>query len=352
MNMQDKLNKDFPKKIIVRMPNWIGDLIMATPILTDLRANFPEAEITAMCKHPLSDLLKEDQDIDELFSFSRLPNGFARRKAKRNIIEKLREGDYDLGLLLTNSFSSAWWFWQGGVKERLGFSAHFRRFLLTCPVSWPKHKEHQVLHDKRLLKPLGIELSDSEPRIYLKKDEKEKALELLYQRGYIPGSTLIGIHPGAAYGEAKCWPAERYREIAKRLLDEDESTFLVFFGDTASFSMMKNICQGLSGRAINLAGTTNLRELSCLLAACSLLLTNDSGPMHIASALGTPVVALFGSTDPDLTGPYKNGLVINKKVECSPCFKRKCPIDFRCMTKITVEDVLQAVKKMLKKSYV
>lgn len=340
--------QDFPKKIIVRMPNWIGDLIMATPILTDLRAYFPDSEITAMCAHPLSDLLKEDKDIDELYSFTRLPNGFARRKAKRNIIEKLKDGKYDLGILLTNSFSSAWWFWQGRVKKRLGYSAHFRAPFLNCAVSWPKFKEHQVQHDKRLLKPLGIEISDTEPRIYLKKEEKEKAMELLYQRGYKAGSKLLGINPGAAYGEAKCWPADRYREVAKRLLDEDESLYIVFFGDTKGSAMTKEICQGLNGRAINMAGATNLRELACLLSSCDLLLTNDSGPMHIASAVDTPVVALFGSTDPDLTGPYKKGVVINKKVECSPCFKRKCPIDFRCMTRITVDFVVDNVQKILK----
>jgi len=341
---------DFPKKIIVRMPNWIGDFVMATPVLTDLRNYFPDSEITAMCVHPLSDLLKEDQDIDELYSFTRLSNGFARRKEKRNIIEKLREGKYDLGILMTNSFSSAWWFWQGKVKMRLGFRAHFRSPLLTYAVPWPKFKEHQVLHDKRLLKPLGIEISDTEPRLYLKKEEVEKAMELLYQRGYKKGHKLLGINSGAAYGEAKCWPIDCYREVARRMLEEDDSLYVVFFGDSGSFSTIKNICQGLSPRAMNLAGSTNLRELSCLLSVCNILLTNDSGPMHIASALDTPVIALFGSTDPELTGPYKNGVVINKKVECAPCFKRKCPIDFRCMTRISVEEVVSYVQKAIKSS--
>lgn len=328
------------------MPNWIGDLVMATPVLTDLRKKFPDAEITAMCRQPLSDLLKEDKDIDELFSFRKLPNDFSRRDAKRNIIEKLKEGKYDLGLILTNSFSSAWWFWEGKVRKRVGYSAHFRRLLLTDP--YPKIKDqHQVVLYKRLLKPLGIEISNTAPRLFLKETEINTTREFLYQRGYKPGKILIGIHPGAAYGEAKCWPVDRYRETARLLLEEFKDAYVVFFGDAASFPLVKQICQGLNERAINLAGATSLRELACIVKECSLVLTNDSGPMHMASALGTPVVALFGSTDANITGPYRNGIIIDKKVECSPCFKRTCPIDFRCMMKITVKEVVEAVKKVL-----
>src|SRR5271157_5950124 len=114
------------KKIIVRLPNWIGDMVMATPVLADLRRRFPDAEITAMCVSPISDLLKEDRSIDELFCFSRPLNEFSRRRDLRDIIEKLRAGKYDLGILLTNSFSSAWWFWQGRIGRRLGYSGNWR----------------------------------------------------------------------------------------------------------------------------------------------------------------------------------------------------------------------------------
>jgi heptosyltransferase II len=336
-----------PKKIIVRMPNWIGDLAMATPVLSDLRKKFPKAEITAMCRHPLGDLLKEDKDIDELFTFRKLPNGFARREERRNIIEKLKDGHYDLGILLTNSFSSAWLFWQGKVKRRIGYSKHLRSLLLTDSISPPKEKEHQVKLYKRLLLPLGIETSATEPRFYLTKEEKENAKEILYQRGYEKGKKLIGIHPGAAYGEAKCWPSERYKKVAERLLEENQDLYVVFFGDANTFPLIKSITQNMGKRAINLAGVTSLRELACIIDVCSLLVTNDSGPMHIASALAVPTVAIFGSTDQVVTGPYKNGTIINKNVSCSPCLKRKCPIDFRCMMQISVEEVLQVIYKVL-----
>ena len=154
-----------------------------------------------------------------------------------------------------------------------------------------------------------------------------------------PGQTLIGIHPGAAYGIAKCWPPERFRALAKVLL-QDPNLFILFFGDAQSQNLVKEICAGLPERAINLAGATHLRQLACLIKNCDVLVTNDSGPMHVGVAVRTPVVALFGSTDDRITGPWgqKEG-VINKHLCCSPCFKRTCPGDFRCMYAIEVEEV-------------
>ena len=328
------------------MPNWVGDLVMATPILADIRKKFPSAHITAMCVRPICELLEKDKNIDELFCFSKQKFSFDRRDSKKNIIEKLKVGEYDLGVLLTNSFSSAWWFWQGRIKKRVGFKDHFRSFLLTDGVSIPENKEdmHQVEIYKKLLGPLGISSSDAMPHIYLLEKEVKRAKELLYQRGYKDEKPLIGINPGAAYGSAKCWPPERFREVAKKIREEEDYN-VVFFGDGKSSSLVKKITSGLDERVINLAGHTSLRELASLIQVCDVLLTNDSGPMHIAAALGTEVVALFGSTNDTKTGPYKKSGVINKKVKCSPCYKRKCPIDFSCMTSIHTGEVLEAIKK-------
>ncbi len=334
-----------PKNILVRMPNWIGDLILATPVLSDLRKAFPEASITAMCRTPLCDLLKEDQSIDELFCFTKPANDFARREDLRDIIAKIEAGKYDTGVLLTNSFSSAWWFWQGKVKRRIGYSAHFRRFLLTEPLKFPKEKEHIVTSYKKILRPLGIPVSQTAPRLYVTDKEVAESKELLYQRGYTKGQKLIGINPGAAYGSAKCWPPDRFRALAKKLLSQTPAT-VVFFGDTTVAPLVKEICAGLPERVIDLAGITTLRELACIIKDCDVLVTNDSGPMHIGAALGTPIVALFGSTDDTVTGPYNQSQsVINKRVKCSPCFKRTCPIDFPCMKEISVNEVLERVLK-------
>ncbi|MGB7979137.1 MAG: lipopolysaccharide heptosyltransferase II [Chlamydiales bacterium] len=332
-----------PQNILVRMPNWIGDLVMATAVLTDLRRAFPKASITAMCRKSLADLLKTDEAIDELFSFAKPSNDFVRRDDLRDMIAKIAAGKYDTGILLANSFSSAWWFWLGKVRRRIGYSIHFRRFLLTDPVRFPKGREHQVQTYKRLLAPLGVPLSESAPRLYVSAKELGESKELLYQRGYMRGGPLIGIHPGAAYGSAKCWPPERFRALALRLLQESDA-HIVFFGDASTASLVKEISQGLPERVIDLAGVTNLRELMCLIKDCTVLITNDSGPMHIGAAFGVPLVALFGSTDDELTGPYGQPTsVINKRVSCSPCFKRVCPIDFRCMKQIGVEEVVERV---------
>jgi len=335
------------EKILVRMPNWIGDLVMATPILSDLRSAFPAASITAMCLSPICKLLEKDSSIDELFCFTRPSNKFSRRQEKRDIIAKIQAGNYDVGILLTNSFSSAWWFWQAGIPIRIGYPKHWRRWLLTDSIDFPSEKMHQVNLYKKLLEPLGIPVSSTAPRLYLTEKEVKESKQLLYQRGYKPGKKLIGINPGAAYGSAKCWPLENFRALSEALLKNEEIA-LVFFGDARTSSLVKKICQGLDERAMNLAGITSLRELSCIIKDCNVLITNDSGPMHVGDALGVPLVSLFGSTDDRLTGPYQQSdSVINKRVSCSPCFKRVCPIDFKCMHEIRVQDVVDAVEKRL-----
>jgi heptosyltransferase-2 len=338
-----------PQTILVRMPNWIGDLVMATPILVDLRRQYPHASITAMCRTPLCELLKEDVSINELFCFTKPQNDFLRRELKRNVIDKIVRGKYDLGILLPNSFSSAWWFWQGKVKRRIGFANGLRTPLLSDVVKRSKQPEHLVVTYKRLLEPLGISISNTKPRLYVSKEEISRAHELLYQRGYKKEKKLVGINPGAVYGSAKCWPPERFRELALNLL-LDKDVYVVFFGDASTKSLIQNICKGLPEYAIDLAGVTSLRELACIIKSCDLLITNDSGPMHIGAAFEIPLIALFGSTNDHATGPYGYPeAVINKRVSCSPCLKRVCPIDFRCMRQITVNEVLHRARNILEK---
>ncbi len=335
------------RNIIVRMPNWIGDMVMATPVLSELRKAYPNARITAMCRAPICDLLKEDPEVDELFCFSKT-SSFSRRSDKKNIVEKVRHGKYDLGVLLTHSLSSAWWFWQGKVKTRLGYDCNGRRFLLNCPVPLPPNieQQHLVTTYKKLLEPLGIPLSNTPPRLFLAEKEIHEARVLLQQHGVTKDSTIIGINPGATYGSAKCWLPERFRAVAEKLLHNPD-VFIVFFGDQPSMRLVKEICTGLGPRVINLAGLTSLREVAALISLCSVLLTNDSGPMHIADALGKKTVALFGSTNDTVTGPYRNGVVIHKHVKCSPCYLRTCPIDFPCMKEIEVDEVYRAILERL-----
>ena len=341
-------NMDHPSNIVVRMPNWIGDIVMATPVLADLRKAFPDAEITAMCMHPFAHILDRDPAVNEVFCFKKV-RGTVRRDVKRDITKKLVRGKYDLGILLTNSFSSAWWFRQAGIKRRIGFSGNLRSPLLTDALPFPENRkgQHLVKTYKALLAPLGIEESDTPPKLYVDESEKQEARALLQKFGIEEGETIVGINPCAAFGSAKCWLPERFREVALRLSKEKKARVL-FFGAGDCIDLVKSICAGLPPEVVNLAGMTSVRELMAITSLCSLFITNDSGPMHIADALEIPLVAIFGSTSDVATGPYNQKSVLRKSVGCSPCFKRKCPIDFRCMTGITVDDVINQVNKVLK----
>jgi heptosyltransferase-2 len=338
-----------PKNIIVRMPNWLGDLVMATPVLADIRQHWPDAEITAMCQSNMASILKHDPHIDALFSYNK-PSGWIRYGQVHTIIDEIRRGEYDLGIMLTNSISSAWWFWRGAVKWRIGYATQLRSWLLSQAVPWPAQKEqqHQVITYKMLLEPLGIPLSTTPPQLYLTDEERTQAHELLQSAGINAGESLIlGINPGAAYGHAKCWIPERFVALTQAMLNNPRIT-VVYFGDSSGAPLVDKICAQLPAeRVLNLAGKTSLRELMALISCCSLILTNDSGPMHVAAALRIPLVALFGSTSDTCTGPYLSGTVIHKHVACSPCYKRVCPIDFRCMKTIAVAEVQRELQKLI-----
>lgn len=341
--------KESPKNILVKMPNWLGDLVMATPVLADLRAKWPEAHITAMCQSNVAAVLQHDPNINEVFSYKK-PNGWIPHQQHWDLIEKIRLGKYDLGVLLTNSFSSAWWFWQGNVQNRIGYSCNLRSLFLNKAVPYPKNKEtqHLVITYKMLLEPMGIPLTGSAPHLYVTDQEIKSGHELLEKLGIQIGKDIIvGINPGAAYGSAKCWLSERFKEVTHKLLTNPKVR-VVYFGDPAGASLVNEICHDMPDRVINLAGKTTLRELIVLIKTCSIFLTNDSGPMHISAALNVPLLALFGSTSDVKTGPYGSGKVIHKHVECSPCYKKICPIDFRCMKRIEVDEVYRELEKMLK----
>lgn len=337
-----------PKNILIRMPNWLGDLVMATPIIHDIRQKWPQASITAMCQAHVGTLLECDPNLNEVYRFEK-PSGWLHRSQHLDIVDTLRRGEYDLGILLPNSFSSAWWFWRGHVANRIGFACNCRSLLLNKAVPFPQNKEkqHLVLTYKALLEPMGISVSSTPPVLYVSNGEKIAAQHLLKSNGCdIHSQILIGINPGAAFGSAKCWLPDRFRAVTEKLL-QDPRLMVAFFGDAAGAPLVNEICYGFNSRVINFAGKTTIRELMALIESCSVLLTNDSGPMHIAAALKVPLVALFGSTSDVRTGPYGERNVIHKHVECSPCYKRICPIDFRCMKRIEVEEVYQAILRKI-----
>lgn len=337
-----------PKNILVKMPNWLGDAIMATPILEDLKKHWPEARLTILCQSNVAALFNYDPYVDEIFSYTK-PSGWIHRTWHKNVIDHLQHGDYDLGVLLTNSFSSAWWLWRGHVGNTIGYTSFFRRFLLDQSIPFPEkiEKQHLVVTYKMLLQQLGIPVSNTKPKLYLSQSEKQVAQDFLSRHDVSKDSVVVGINPGAAYGSAKCWLPDRFKEVALKLLQKP-NVFVLFFGDQTGAPLVNSICQDMPERVINMAGKTTLRELMALIQACSIFLTNDSGPMHMASALNVPLLALFGSTSEIKTGPYNGGKVIHKHVECSPCFLRECPkVDFPCMTRIGAQEVYDELKTLI-----
>ncbi len=336
-----------PKKILIRMPNWLGDLVMATPLLKDLRDHFSKSHITAMCNSNVAPLLKEDPYVDEVLSFTK-QSGWIHGQ-HHSLVKALRFGGYDLGVLTTNSFSSAWWFWKGNVQNRMGYAANFRSFLLNKAMKFPKEKEfqHQVITYKMLLACLGIPVSDTPLHLVVSEEELTLSSQTLKKYGaHVGEHIIIGINPGAAFGSAKCWLPDRFSHVTTKLL-QNPNVRVVYFGDHNTAPLVQDICQHLPETVINLAGKTNIRELMAHISNCSAMLSNDSGPMHIAAALKTPLVAIFGSTNDVKTRPYEHGTVIHKHVECSPCYQRVCPIDFKCMTQIQVDEVCQEILKLI-----
>lgn len=334
------------EKIIVRMPNWLGDFIMSIPTLERIRSKYPDSKIVVMCSENFSCLLKNSKSVDTFFFYKKPKSIFS--KDTKEIISKLKKERFDLGILLTNSFSSAYLFWKAKIKYRIGYQTHFRSYLLNKKKKLPKDlkKTHLIDIYQELLLCLGINNKKASPKIDLSEETIVSALILLQQRGYVIGKKLLGINPHAAYGPAKCWPKERYLELVRKLL-ADKDLFVVFVGDNFSSNYIKEIIRDLPARAIDLSGQTDLLTLAGVIKLCSLFLTNDSGPMHLAAALDVPLVAIFGSTSDIRTGPYKSGVVIHKRVSCSPCYKRKCNKDFSCMMKIEVKEVLSIVKELI-----
>lgn len=340
-----------PKNIIVRMPNWVGDLVMATSVLSDLKRIYPYATLSVLAQEGVYELLKNDKDIDKLYCLKKQKGIFFNNKENLDIILELKKTTFDYGILLTNSLSSAYFFHRAGIKNSIGYKKYFRNFLLKNSIELIKDNVHQIIKYKNLLNPLGIEISDTNPRLYFDSDEVKNVKNILYQKGFNDNKTLIGINPLARYGSAKCWPIDRFKEVAARLAQDKKNT-IVFIGDRFSKDLIKKVCFDLPSNVINLAGDTTLRELMCIIKLCNLFITNDSGPMHLASALDIPLIALFGSTSDLLTGPYnEKAIVINKKVECAPCFKRKCPSDFKCMHQISVDEVINKIHEILNENF-
>lgn len=322
---------DVPQRILVRFPNWIGDVVMATPLLLALRSAYPKAEISVLIVDALSQLIEADPHLNRILCFSRSPK---REDLSLDFIRFLRKEKFDLSINLLTSFSSNVLLFCSSIKKRIGPKSSWISLLQSCTV--PLSARHQIDRFDQLLSPLIEQRCLPIPRLFLR-EEEEKSSSFLREKFQLSKTNpLVLIHPGAAYGSAKSWPKESYIELARLLLKHPSSPSIVWVGSAkeAPFS---------SSYGKDLTGKTSMRELMILMRECTLFIGNDSGPMHMAAALGSPLIALFGSTDPLFSAPRPRSNqpieIFWKGVSCSPCFLRKCPIDFRCMKQIGVKEV-------------
>lgn len=334
-----------PRRILVRATNWVGDAVMSLPALQALRRACPQAHIAILARPWVADLYGREPFCDELIPYD-APKGWRGLGRKWKLAGKLRAGNYDCALLLQNAFEAAAVVWAARIPVRIGYNRDARRLLMTNPIAAPKSGEiprHQRFYYLELLRRAGfIDHYSADEPVHL--DSAATAREAGRQRYRAVGinRSVLAVAPGAAYGGAKRWLPERFAAAAVKIAKE-RSLSVAIFGSENEIEICNTVAKEIEScgaAAINFSGRTTLRELIDMLAASELLITNDSGPMHLASALGVPTVAVFGATDHIATGPIGNHTsVVRVPVECSPCLLRECPIDHRCMTSVSADQV-------------
>lgn len=328
------------KRLLLRLPNWIGDAVMATATLDRVRTMFPSSHIIALAQPHILELFEGLPFFNSTISLD--------HHNKKSIQDGFSSAQADCCILFTGSFSSAWHAYRAHIPMRIGFSCHFRRLLLTHPLP-VSHDEtlHDVLRYLRLLSPFHpIEQLDT-PRLFLhvREEEKQCMRKRLELSGIHPWHKLLIVNPGAAYGEAKCWPSKYFKDVLQQLAKE-ENLYVIVVGSHSTVPLAEELAALSPEKILSFTGKTSLRELIALLSLSNGLLSNDSGPMHIAAALQTPLVAIFGSTNPLRTGPWQWGTVLYEQSNCSPCYRRNCRKTFQCMLRITPQAVLRAIRQM------
>lgn len=339
-------------KILIRATNWVGDAIMALPALRAARKRFVDAEIAIVARPYVADIYRDQQICDQLVAYD--PQGrHAGFSGRERLAGELRAQKFDVALLMQNAFDAAWLAWRANIPERIGYARDGRSFLLTKAVPVPAPGEipaHERFYYLELLRRAGwIDSLLDEPFIAMQvpEEKRRRAAEFLMESGVHPHALRVAIGAGASYGSAKCWPPARFAELANRLQLQADAD-IVLFGTAAEESVSCAISAEMRRLPIDLTGKTAIADLPALLSQCHLFIGNDSGAMHVAAAVGLPVVAVFGPTDPHGTAPVTpRCTIIQEKPYCSPCFLRRCPIDHRCMTRVTIEMVEAAIRPWL-----
>ena len=334
---------------MVRATNWLGDAVMSLPAIRAIRGVFPRAHIAVVARPWVADLYRRETSIDRVILYQ--PGGGLG--AKREFAGRLRAERFDGAILLQNAFDAALMAWLAGIPERIGYNRDARGWLLTNAVAVPEPGEiprHERFYYLELLRRAEmLERFPAADTICLHGIPQARQAGEDHLGALGIAGPVVGISPGAAYGTAKQWPAERFAAAARMLTPSISSAAI--FGSAAEKALCEQVAAVIRDAglpAYNLAGSTTLSEFIDLAAACRIFLTNDSGAMHIASALGVPTVAVFGATDDTTTGPTGPLVrVVREHAECSPCLLRECPIDHRCMTRVAPDRVAAEAMQLL-----
>jgi heptosyltransferase-2 len=334
--------------ILIRSTNWIGDAVMTLPAIAAIRNSFPRAKITILVKPWVADIFRLCPDIDEIMLFQS-PGPHEGLAGKWRIAREIRKKQFDAAILLQNAIEAAIIAFLAGIPVRAGYNSDGRALLLTHSVQRTKaiREVHQTDYYLEMVKALGCRPAGREAVLTLGKDDHRLAGELLAGYGLQGSRLLVGMAPGATYGPAKKWFPERFAAVADKLVD-GFSAQIILFGSSEDSDTAAMVQAQAKYPMIDLTGKTGLKEAMALMARCRLFISNDSGLMHVAAALGVPTVAIFGSTNPVATSPPgRDNVIIHKDVACSPCLKTHCPTDFQCMDLIGVDDIYEAAVRML-----
>lgn len=339
------------KNLLVRGVNWIGDAVMTMPALKALRKELPDTKISLLVKPWVAPLFENNPFIDDIILYE---DKYYSISGKFRLSSVLRTKSFCSSILFQNAFDAALIAFLSGIPQRIGYNRDLRGFLLTdsIPFNNDDRKIHHIEYYLNILRQAGINAEFSLPYIYLSLNERLRARDALMGLK----RPVVGVNPGASYGSTKRWQPEKFAEVTRRIISELGGSVVIFGGQSetgiaeeiASKSQITNV----KSQILTMTGKTDLRELSALISECDTLLTNDSGPMHIGYAVRTPLVAIFGSTDPELTGPVGIGnTVIRKNTDCSPCFERTCSRNkMDCMDAITADEVFDAIERSIPKN--
>ena len=337
-------------KILIFSPNWVGDTIMAIPLVGSLRETFPSARLVMAVKPYVSSLWETNPFIDEIWLLD-TDSAYKGIFSYFKLINKMKNSHFDIAIILPHYFMYALFVFLAGIKYRVGFNVRHRGIFLTKAVNYSLQlrKKHMVENYLDIIRSIGIEPERKELFLGINTEDQFYAEKILEKNRINPEDLVVGIAPGAIYGKAKRWPKEYYAGLCDELIDKYDAKIFIFVGlmEKKVAFRIKNLMQNLP---IIIEPEANLRQMAYLIQRCNVFISNDSGLMHIAAAVKTRVIAIFGSTSPDWTRPYGDGhIILRKPMACSPCFKKKCPYGtYDCLRSIVVKDVLEAVETQIK----